>query len=164
MILQYANERGPDKKGCVLVRCQVGDLRIVWSSAAASLLRSTRFSSTFEGRPSTRPCRTAPRKAKAAPVRTVSVACGPIHCLSITNGHGPGVDKMISTLPAVQKYVSRTPRYACVTPRTVRDLKRTANRRHRRCLDRLTRGFRLDPERFDAATFDAPSLSTWDLW
>jgi len=71
---------------------------------------------------------------------------------------------MITTLPAVQKYVSRTPRYASIPSRTVRDLKRSFNRRHRRHLDQLTRGFLLDPDQFDAATFEAPSLSTWDLW
>lgn len=71
---------------------------------------------------------------------------------------------MIATLPAVQANCSRVKRYACMSDNFIRDEKRIANRRHRRYLNRVTRSFIQDPELFDSEGFDAPSLSSWDLW
>jgi hypothetical protein len=71
---------------------------------------------------------------------------------------------MIATLPAVQAYTSRVTRYICASAKSIRDEKRIANRRHRRYLNRVTRSFVLDPELFDDEGFNAPTLSTWDLW
>lgn len=71
---------------------------------------------------------------------------------------------MIATLPAVQANCSRVKRYACIGDNFIRDEKRIANRRHRRYLNRVTRSFIKDPELFDSEGFDAPSLSSWDLW
>jgi hypothetical protein len=66
---------------------------------------------------------------------------------------------MISTLPAVQAFVSRV----YITDNARRVEKRIANRRHRRALNRATRRFVIDPESFDDEGFNAPSLSAWDL-
>lgn len=71
---------------------------------------------------------------------------------------------MIATLPAVQANCSRCKRYACMSARYVRYEKRNANRRHRRALNRTTRKFINDPESFYDEGFNAPSLSSWDLW
>lgn len=71
---------------------------------------------------------------------------------------------MIATLPAVQSGCSRCKRYTCMSDRSLRDDKRIANRRHRRHLNRVTRSFVLDPGLFDDEGFNAPSLSSWDLW
>ena len=71
---------------------------------------------------------------------------------------------MIATLPAVQSGCSRIKRYACISDKFIRDEKRIANRRHRRALNRATRLMAGDPERWWSEGFNAPSLSTWDLW
>jgi hypothetical protein len=41
--------------------------------------------------------------------------------------------------------------------------KRIANRRHRRYLNAVTKGFETDVDLFDAECFDAPSFSNWDI-
>jgi hypothetical protein len=71
---------------------------------------------------------------------------------------------MIATLPAVQGGCRGVRRYACIGDDTMRDYKRTANRRHRRALNRATRRMIQDPERWWDEGFNAPSLSDWDLW
>ena len=71
---------------------------------------------------------------------------------------------MIATLPAVQANCSRVKRYACIGPKSLSDDKRNANRRHRRALNRATRRMEGDPERWWDEGFNAPSLSSWDLW
>jgi hypothetical protein len=71
---------------------------------------------------------------------------------------------MITTLPAVQANFSRLRRYVCMFDRSIRNEKRIANRRHRHALNRITRKFIKDPELFDDEGFNAPSLSSWDLW
>jgi hypothetical protein len=71
---------------------------------------------------------------------------------------------MITILPAVQKNCSRCKRYACMSAKFVSDEKRIANRRHRRRLNAVTRGFIRDPELFYGEDFAAPSLSSWELW
>jgi len=71
---------------------------------------------------------------------------------------------MITSLPAVQANCSRVKRYICVSEKVVRWEKRIANRRHRRALDRITRQMAHDPERWWDEGFNAPSLSSWDLW
>jgi len=71
---------------------------------------------------------------------------------------------MIATLPAVQANCSHVKRMACISSNCIRTEKRIANRRHRRALNRITRQFVRDPERFDDEGFNAPSLSSWDLW
>lgn len=68
---------------------------------------------------------------------------------------------MITALPAVQWLHPRSRKYFDIYPSTA---KRMANRRHRRALNQTTRMLELDPDAFDVETFDAPSLSTWDLW
>lgn len=70
---------------------------------------------------------------------------------------------MIATLPSVQhscKYARRVVTYGA---NARRNDKRDANRRHRRALNRVTRGFVRAPERFDSEGFNAPSLSAWDI-
>ena len=71
---------------------------------------------------------------------------------------------MIATLPAVQANCSRVRRYACIGEDTIRYEKRNANRRHRRALNLATRQMCHDPERWWDEGFNAPSLSSWDLW
>jgi hypothetical protein len=71
---------------------------------------------------------------------------------------------MIATLPAVQGNCSRVKRYACIGAKSLRDDKRNANRRHRRALNRATRRMCQDPELWWNEGFNAPSLSSWDLW
>jgi hypothetical protein len=71
---------------------------------------------------------------------------------------------MISTLPAVQANCSHVSRYACISPQTIYWEKRYANRRHRRALNRATRQMASDPDRWWDEGFNAPSLSSWDLW
>jgi len=71
---------------------------------------------------------------------------------------------MITSKPAVQADCSHVKRYACISSQCIRDHKRIANRRHRRALNRITRRFVLDPESFDDECFNAPTMSTWDLW
>ena len=71
---------------------------------------------------------------------------------------------MIATLPAVQANCSHVHRYVCIKRDTIREEKRNANRRHRRALNRATRRMAQDPERWWDEGFNAPSLSSWDLW
>ncbi len=71
---------------------------------------------------------------------------------------------MITTRPSVQANCSRVKRYICVSDHTLPIAKRLANRRHRRYLNALTRQMQLDNELFYDEPFNAPSLSTWDLW
>jgi hypothetical protein len=71
---------------------------------------------------------------------------------------------MIVTLPSVQSNYSRCKRYACLSSGFVGWAKRNANRRHRRALNRATRMIWCDPERWWDEGFNAPSLSSWDLW
>lgn len=71
---------------------------------------------------------------------------------------------MIATLPAVQFNCHRHHIYCFISPQTIRYEKRNANRRHRRALNRATRMMCRDPERWWNEGFDAPSLSSWDLW
>jgi hypothetical protein len=71
---------------------------------------------------------------------------------------------MIATLPAVQANCSRVKRYACISTNSFSHDKRVANRRHRRALNRATRQMVSDPDRWWDEGFNAPSLSSWDLW
>ena len=71
---------------------------------------------------------------------------------------------MIATFPAVQHGCSHAHRYVCIQARTMRELKRIANRRHRRYLNAATRRMQADPESFYDEPFSAPTLTTWDLW
>ena len=71
---------------------------------------------------------------------------------------------MITTLPAVQSNCSHVKRYTYISRGALRGAKRDANRRYRRYLNQVTHGFIKDPELFESEGFDAPSLSTWDLW
>jgi hypothetical protein len=70
---------------------------------------------------------------------------------------------MITSLPAVQFSCKRAYRIIQKGRRNARWQKQHANRGHRRFLNRATRAFVHDPERFDGEAFDAPSLSSWDL-
>lgn len=65
--------------------------------------------------------------------------------------------------PAVQRECGRARRLVCGGVRSYSDEKRIANRRHRRALNRKTRGFVRDPDRFDREDFAAPTLSSWDI-
>jgi len=71
---------------------------------------------------------------------------------------------MITSLPAVQANCSHVHRYVCLSAENLRATKRIANRRYRRALNRITRKFINDPELFYDEGFNAPSLSSWDLW
>ena len=71
---------------------------------------------------------------------------------------------MITSRPAVQAFVSHVFRCVCRSPWSHTATKRIANRRHRRALNRITRRMQHDPESFYSEGFNAPSLSTWDLW
>lgn len=66
---------------------------------------------------------------------------------------------MITRLPAVQKSCKRARRIAACD----RQFKRIANRRHRRSLSLIERRLSRDAESFWSETFDAPSLSGWDI-
>jgi len=68
---------------------------------------------------------------------------------------------MIASKPAVQHNCKHARRVVCYNTSAVD--KRIANRRHRRYLNRTTRGFVLEPEAFDSEGFDAPSFSDWDI-
>lgn len=70
---------------------------------------------------------------------------------------------MIASFPAVQHSCKWARRVICYRADTARDDKRIANRRHRRYLNRVTRGFTHDPETFYDESFSAPSLSSWDI-
>jgi hypothetical protein len=70
---------------------------------------------------------------------------------------------MIATLPAVQFSCKRARHIVCMDRKDARWDKRNANRRHRRALNRVTREFIRDPERFENEGFNAPSLSSWDI-
>jgi hypothetical protein len=70
---------------------------------------------------------------------------------------------MITSLPAVQ-FSCRWARRVVSNGRSARRSdKREANRCHRRALNRATRAMRVDPDRFYDETFNAPSLSDWDI-
>ena len=71
---------------------------------------------------------------------------------------------MQTSIPAVQANCSHVKRYVYVSANCIRDEKRMANRRYRRALNTITRNFIIDPEAFDDECFNAPSLSTWDMW
>jgi hypothetical protein len=71
---------------------------------------------------------------------------------------------MITILPAVQYGCKRARLYIRYNPWVKRKDKRIANRRHRRMLNGVTRGFLHDPERFYSEDFSAPSLSPYDIW
>ena len=71
---------------------------------------------------------------------------------------------MITILPAVQRGCKRARRYINYSILAKRQDKRIANRRHRRALNRVTRGFVRDFERFYSEDFWAPSLSPYDIW
>ncbi len=67
---------------------------------------------------------------------------------------------MIATLPAVQRNCKRGRRWGSFNASD----KRLANRRHRRALDRVTRSFERDLERWYDEGFNAPSLDERELW
>lgn len=71
---------------------------------------------------------------------------------------------MITSLPAIQKFASHVFRYTCSSGHGHSADKRLANRRHRRALNRITKRMQHDPDSFDNEGFNAPSLSTWNLW
>lgn len=71
---------------------------------------------------------------------------------------------MIATFPAVQAELNRIKRYCCMRDVTYTKEKRIANRRHRRALNRATRRMGQDPERWWNEGFNAPTLSSRDLW
>lgn len=75
---------------------------------------------------------------------------------------------MITTLPAVQWSCKRVKRYICFSSRhAIENLsrdKRHANRQHRRYLNRATRRIQHDTELWYGECFNAPTLSSWDLW
>ncbi len=70
---------------------------------------------------------------------------------------------MIAILPSVQFSCKWARRIVTYGHTARRNDKRTANRRHRRVLNRITHGFLRDPERFYSEDFAAPSLSAWDI-
>lgn len=71
---------------------------------------------------------------------------------------------MIATLPAVQAACKLAHRYVVISASCMRYEKRIANRRHRRALNRATDKMIHDPDRWWDEGFNAPSLSSWDLW
>ncbi len=71
---------------------------------------------------------------------------------------------MITVLPAVQYSCKRARRWVNYSILSKRQDKRIANRRYRRSLNRATRGFLHDLERFYSEVFDAPSMSGRDIW
>lgn len=71
---------------------------------------------------------------------------------------------MITSLPAVQAFVSHVFRYTCGGSHGHSADKRNANRRYRRTLNRITRRLQHNPETFDSEGFNTPSLSSWHLW
>lgn len=71
--------------------------------------------------------------------------------------------RMIASLPAVQFSCKHARHIICFDRINARWDKRNANRRHRRALNHVTRGFIHDPERFYDEGFNAPSLSSWDI-
>ena len=71
---------------------------------------------------------------------------------------------MITILPAVQHRCKRARRYIRYQAGVKRKDKRVANRRYRRVLNQITRGFFRDPECFYSEDFAAPSLSPRDIW
>ena len=70
---------------------------------------------------------------------------------------------MITSLPSVQFGCKKARRVVYYRASARRWDKAHANRAHRRVLNRTTRGFAQDPEQFDGETFNAPSLSAWDI-
>jgi hypothetical protein len=71
---------------------------------------------------------------------------------------------MIATLPAVQRNCKEARRIVCYGYKSRRQDKRIANRRHRRALNRTTRRMCADAERWYDEGFNAPSLSSWELY
>ena len=71
---------------------------------------------------------------------------------------------MITILPAVQRNCKRVHFYIRYNSDTKRWDKRHANRRYRRSLNRMTRGFCRDLELFYSEVFGAPSLSSRDIY
>lgn len=63
---------------------------------------------------------------------------------------------MIATKPAVQS-LRELRRY--IVGKIAKD-KRIANHRHRRVLNRITKSFILNPDKFDNEGFNAPTLSS----
>lgn len=70
---------------------------------------------------------------------------------------------MIAPLPAVQRSIKRAYRHIHKNAKTARWQKSHANRRYRRVLNQTTHRMAVDPERFYAELFDAPSLSGRDI-
>jgi len=70
---------------------------------------------------------------------------------------------MITSLPSVQFSIKRAYRHIYKDAASARWQKTHANRRHRRALNLTTRAMRVDPERFYDESFNAPSLSGWDI-
>ena len=70
---------------------------------------------------------------------------------------------MIASHPAVDASCRSGQLYCRIGRGTKTQLKKQANRRHRRYLNRATFSFIKDPELFDAEGFDAPSLTSWDI-
>lgn len=70
---------------------------------------------------------------------------------------------MISALPAVQAKICHARRIVWHSASNSR-YKREANRRFRHVFNAKVRLLQDEPERWYDEVFDAPSLSTWDLW
>ena len=70
---------------------------------------------------------------------------------------------MQTKLPSIQKSCKKARRIIKYRASAARDDKRTANRRHRRKLNSITKSFERDVESFDDECFEAPSFSSWDI-
>lgn len=70
---------------------------------------------------------------------------------------------MIPTHPSVQFSIKAAYRWIYKAAWRARWAKARANRRHRHTLNRITRGFVRDPEAFEDESFEAPSLSGYDI-
>ena len=71
---------------------------------------------------------------------------------------------MITTLPAVQRNCKKACRVIVYRASRKRWDKTHANRRYRRVLNESTRRCGKDPERFYSEGFNAPSLSSWEIY
>lgn len=71
---------------------------------------------------------------------------------------------MITSLPAVQHSCKVAWRRIKRPAGSAKRFKTTANRCHRRTLNRATRLICRDPEWFYDECFNAPSLSSWDIY
>jgi hypothetical protein len=71
---------------------------------------------------------------------------------------------MFTTLPAVQFNCKDASHFVRISGCVKRWEKRNANRRHRRALDAAVRRLTHDIERWYDEGFNAPSLSSWELW